>query len=237
MRLGSSSFDASEALEHLRSKDRVLGRFVDSFGPFAYRAQKAPSTFGALARAIVYQQLNGKAAAAIFARVQAVVGDPDDPDQHVEAERVTHATDEALRAAGLSASKLASMRDLARRTAEGTVPTIRQAQRMTDEEVVERLVEVRGIGRWTAEMFLIFRLGRPDVLPLDDFGVRKGFAYVFGLAGMPAKAEVAKRGERWSPYRSVASWYLWRAAEIRNPAPSTKPVQSTEPEADVAPAP
>jgi 3-methyladenine DNA glycosylase/8-oxoguanine DNA glycosylase len=122
-------------------------------------------------------------------------------------------SDEALLRAGLSRSKLLSLRDLARKAKNREIPTLAEAHHMADEEVVERLTEVRGIGRWTAEMFLIFRLGRPDVLPVDDYGVRKGFAAAFKRRELATREEVERRGERWKPYRTVASWYLWRAAE------------------------
>src|SRR4029450_6319536 len=113
----------------------------------------------------------------------------------------------------LSRSKVLSLRDLARRAERGEIPTLAQAQRMEDEAILERLAAVRGIGRWTVEMFLMFRLGRPDVLPVDAYGVRKGFAVAFGRRELPTPRELADRGERWKPYRTVASWYLWRAAE------------------------
>ena len=129
------------------------------------------------------------------------------------AEQLLGVSDTKLRAAGLSRAKLRSLRDLARHVADGALPTLAAARRMEDEAIVERLTVVRGIGRWTAEMFLIFRLGRPDVLPADDYGVRKGFAIAFKKRGLPAREELERRGERWKPYRTVASWYLWRALE------------------------
>ncbi|HTV66328.1 MAG TPA: hypothetical protein VMD98_12025, partial [Bryocella sp.] len=125
------------------------------------------------------------------------------------------ASDERLRSAGLSRNKMLAIRDLAAKTLDGTVPTVKQAHRMSDDELIERLTEVRGIGRWTVEMLLIFRLGRPDVFPVDDYGVRKGFAKMRKLAELPKPKELMAYGERWRPYRSVASWYLWRAAETK----------------------
>jgi 3-methyladenine DNA glycosylase/8-oxoguanine DNA glycosylase len=173
------------------------------------------TTFGALLEAIVYQQLNGKAAAAIFARVSAVAprskGGP-------TAARILRTSDEELRAAGLSRNKVLAVRDLAAKAVDGEIPTTAQAQTMDDDAIVERLTCVRGIGRWTAEMFLIFRLGRPDVLPVDDYGIRKGFAIAFRKRTLPDRKDVARRGERWRPYRTVASWYLWRAAEQKGGA-------------------
>jgi 3-methyladenine DNA glycosylase/8-oxoguanine DNA glycosylase len=172
--------------------------------------KKTPSLFAALAEAIVYQQLTGKAAGTIYARVCALF-----PRAHEgpTAEQLLRVSDEKLRGAGLSGTKLLSLRDLARRAADGAIPTLAEAHRMDDAEIIERLTEVRGIGRWTAEMLLMFRLGRPDVLPIDDYGIRKGFAVAFRKRETPTPADVEKRGARWSPYRTVASWYLWRAAD------------------------
>ena len=187
-----------------------MRRVIDRVGPFALELQQTPSTFGALAEAIVYQQLNPRAASTIFGRLCALF-----PGErtYLEPEHILGTPDETLRSAGLSGAKLLALRDLARRTEEGTVPTLRQAARLDDEELIERLVEVRGIGRWTAQMFLIFRLGRPDVLPVDDYGLRRGFAVAFNSGELPDRLEVEGRGRKWAPYRSVASWYLWRVAE------------------------
>jgi len=207
---GALGFDPRAAVAHLRASDPGLARVIDAVGPFDLLLRKTPSIFVALAEAIVYQQLTGKAAATIFARVCALFphhqGGP-------TAEQILRAPDKMLRAAGLSGSKLLSLRDLARRAAGGKIPTLAEVHRMTDEAIVERLTEVRGIGRWTVEMLLIFRLGRPDVLPGDDYGIRKGFAIAFKKRELPARDEVEKRGERWKPYRTAASWYLWRVAE------------------------
>ncbi len=184
---------------------------IDAVGPFDLRLEKAPNLFVALAEAIVYQQLTGKAAATIFGRVRGLFGRA---RSGPTAEQVLGASDERLRGAGLSRSKLLSLRDLARRVESGALPTLAAVRRMDDEAIIERLTEVRGIGRWTAEMLLIFTLGRPDVLPADDYGIRKGFAAAFGRREPPARADVEKRGARWKPYRTVASWYLWRALEL-----------------------
>jgi O-6-methylguanine DNA methyltransferase len=207
---GELGFDPHTAIDHLRASDPALARLIDATGPFRLRLQKTSSVFGALAEAIVYQQLTGKAAATIFARVCALFPHGNDG---LAARRVLRASDEKLRGAGLSRAKVLSLRDLARRVEDGEVPTLAEARVMEDHEVVSRLTEVRGIGRWTAEMFLIFRLGRPDVLPLDDFGVRKGFAVAFRTRALPTRDALERRGRRWKPYRTVASWYLWRAAE------------------------
>ena len=207
---GAFGFDPKVALEHLRAADPVLARTMDAVGPFTMRLKRAPSIFAALAESIVYQQLHGRAAATIYARLCALF-----PRGHEgpTAEGLLRATDARLRAAGLSGAKLHSLRDLARRAVAGEIPTLAEAQAMADEALVERLSEVRGIGRWTVEMLLMFRLGRPDVLPVDDYGIRQGFQVAFRKRAMPEREVVAKHGERWRPYRTAASWYLWRAAE------------------------
>jgi DNA-3-methyladenine glycosylase II len=182
---------------------------MERAGPFAMQIRKLHDPFEALARNIVFQQLHGKAAAAIHARVLVLFG-----GVKLRPEEIIAAPDEALRGAGLSAAKTAALRDLAAKTVDGTVPTLARMRRMTDEEIVERLTQVRGIGRWTVEMLLMFRLGRPDVLPVGDFAVRKGFALAYGLAESPKPKELSAFGERWRLYRSVASWYMWRAVEL-----------------------
>ena len=202
--------DAGRALSHLRTADSELGRLIDSVGPFALTLQDDSSSFAALAEAIVYQQLAPRAAATIFQRFCALfAGAPGCPTP----EQVLGASDETLRSAGLSGAKQRAVSDLARRSVDGEVPTLEESRGMDDEAIVERLVRVRGIGRWTAEMFLIFTLGRPDILPADDYGLRRGFQLAFGTQAMPSREEVARRGARWAPYRTVASWYLWRARE------------------------
>jgi 3-methyladenine DNA glycosylase/8-oxoguanine DNA glycosylase len=207
---GTFGFDPNVAIDHLRASDASLARVIDAAGPFRMELQKTPSVFVALAEAIVYQQLNGRAAATIYGRVCALF-----PRAHEgpTARGILRTSDEKLRGAGLSRAKLLSLRDLAEKTESGEVPTLAALQGMEDEAVVERLTKVRGIGRWTSEMFLMFRLGRPDVLPVDDYGIRKGFSVAFRKRELPARKDIEKRGVRWKPYRSVASWYLWRAAE------------------------
>jgi 3-methyladenine DNA glycosylase/8-oxoguanine DNA glycosylase len=202
--------DAPRALSHLRASDAELGRLIDTIGPFDLELPGDASTFTALAEAIVYQQLAPRAAATIFQRFCALFPDA---SRCPTPEQVLGATTDALRAAGLSGAKERAVRDLARRSVDGEVPTLEEARGMDDEAIVDRLVGVRGIGRWTAEMFLIFTLGRPDVLPADDYGLRRGFQVAFGTETMPTRQEVAGRGARWAPYRTVASWYLWRARE------------------------
>ncbi|HVL52423.1 MAG TPA: methylated-DNA--[protein]-cysteine S-methyltransferase [Actinomycetota bacterium] len=203
-------FDAATAVRHLAQADPELGRLIDAAGPFTMRLGTTPSIFVALARAITYQQLSGKAAEAIYARLCALF---DRPEFGPTAEGILRMTDEQLRGAGVSRPKVLSLRDLAEHQLCGEVPTLEQAWLMGNEELVESLSRVRGIGRWTVEMLLMFRLGRPDVLPVTDLGIQKGFARAFRVE-RPSAAMIAQRGERWRPYRTVASWYLWRAAEM-----------------------
>jgi O-6-methylguanine DNA methyltransferase len=207
---GAFDFDKAEAVAHVRS-DPAMARLIDAVGPFAMELKTTPSLFVALAESIVYQQLTGKAAATIFARVRALF-----PRAHhgPTPEQILRVSDERLRGAGLSNAKLLALRDLARRTVSGELPTLAQAQQLDDQAVIERLTHVRGIGRWTVEMLLMFRLARPDVLPVDDYGVRQGFALAYRKRKLPSPEALAKYGARWAPYRTVASWYLWRAVDL-----------------------
>jgi len=204
------SFDILEAERLLRTADPKLATLMERHGPFRLRTAATPSPFAALAESIAYQQLTGKAAATIFSRVLAIYR----PKRFPSPADILATRDEALRAAGLSRAKVAAVKDLSQKTIDGTVPTLAALRRLTDDEIVERLTAVRGIGRWTVEMLLI-KLGRPDVLPAHDYGVRKGFQRAFRTRGLPTPAQVLRRGERWRPYRTVVSWYLWRA--IDNP--------------------
>jgi DNA-3-methyladenine glycosylase II len=165
--------------------------------------------FDALAESIAYQQLTGKAAATIFGRVRALYP----KRKWLDPKQLLATPDETLRAAGLSRAKTAALKDLAAKTIDGTVPTGRALLRMTDDEIITRLTTVRGIGRWTVEMLLLFDLGRPDVWPVDDYGVRKGFAKTFRRRELPTPKQLMKLGEKWRPYRSVAAWYFWRALD------------------------
>jgi O-6-methylguanine DNA methyltransferase len=204
-------FDGAEAVAHLTERDGPLGKHIAKVGPLRLQLKATEGTFAALAESIVYQQLSGKAAATIFGRVRALY-----PKGRLEPSRVLATRDEALRGAGLSASKLLSLRDLAARSTRGEIPTLAELDRLDDEAIIERLTAVRGVGRWTVEMLLIFRLGRPDVLPVADYGIKKGFAKVFTRRQgdeLPDADELERRGERWRPFRSVASWYLWRALD------------------------
>ena len=202
-------FDADEAISHLRERDPKLGPLLDRIGAFRLKLDGTATPFAALCESIIYQQITGKAAASIAGRFRDRVGDGRFPPP----ERVLEAPDALLREVGLSRGKCAALRDLAAKSLDGTVPEMRRLRTMEDDVVVERLTQVRGIGRWTAEMFLIFRLGRPDVLPIHDYGVRKGFKVAFRTRELPKPETVARRGERWRPYRTVASWYLWRALD------------------------
>ena len=223
---GVLPFDPAFALDYLRDADPALGRLMDTIGPFRMQIRRAPSIFIALAEAIVYQQLNGRAAASIFARLRALY-----PRAHQapSAAQILKTGDANLRGVGLSQSKLLSLKDLARRHAAGEIPDLAALNTMDNDAIIEALTQVRGIGRWTVEMLLIFRLGRPDVLPLDDFGVRKGFGFAFKKnRGMPTKDEMEKRGRRWTPYRTVASWYLWRAADVATQRERVRKSQATQ---------
>lgn len=208
------AYDPDDAVTHLRRADVHLAAAIDTAGPFVLKPQPLQSPFEALLRSIVYQQLSGKAAATIYSRVEELL-----PKRRPATwPQVILDLDEAtLRAAGLSRNKTAAAKDLAAKTLDGTVPTLRKLRTMSDEEIIERLVSVRGIGVWTVQMLLIFRLGRPDVLPLADLGVRKGFQRVYGLETLPTPAELTERGEVWRPFRSVASWYLWRVLDQPGP--------------------
>lgn len=216
-------FDTEAAFDHLRRRDRRLARWMERLGPIAPdpRWRRPFDPVDALARAILYQQLSGKAAATIVARVENAIG-----SDRVHCDTLTRADDATLRACGVSGNKLLALRDLAAREARGEIPTLRRMATMDEDAIVAALTPIRGIGRWTVEMMLIFRLGRPDVLPVDDLGIRKGAQQVDRLDAMPAPKRLAERGERWGPYRSYASLYLWRIADLaasaKTPAPRSQ---------------
>ena len=202
-------FDARAAVVALREADPALGGAIETFGPFAMKRQAMRTPFEALLRAIVYQQLSGRAAGAIHARVLALFeGDRPTP------RALAAMSEERLREAGLSRAKAVAARDLAAKTIARVVPGAQVLRRLPDDEIVTRLVQVRGVGRWTAEMLLMSHLARPDVLPATDLGIRRGFARIQGLEELPATADLLAHGERWRPWRTVASWYLWRAADL-----------------------
>jgi DNA-3-methyladenine glycosylase II len=209
-------FDSDEALAHLKAADAKLAQLIERAGPFTLRLDPAPSPFESLLESILYQQLHGKAAATIHGRLREYFHGNPTP------ELLLATPDDPIRAAGVSGNKIRALRDLASRTLDGTVPTSGVIKKMSNEEILERLTQVRGIGPWTVEMLLIFRLGRPDVLPVSDYGIRKGFALTFQrlpknrpleAADLPKPEVLLKRGKRWAPFRSVAAWYLWRASD------------------------
>jgi len=198
-------------LAHLSKADAVLGGLIRAAGPCTLDEQQDCHPFQALAQAIAHQQLNGTAANTILRRLIEGCGGGAFPTPQM----IIEAPADLLRAAGFSFAKVAALKDLAAKTLEEVVPHHSALSALADEEIVERLTRVRGIGRWTVEMLLMFRLGRPDVLPVDDFGVRAGFRAAYGLRKMPAPRALAAFGERWRPYRSTAAWYLWRALELK----------------------
>ena len=202
-------FDLRLAMDTLAAKDPHLAPLIKETEEFRIETDGSDSPYEILLEAIAYQSISGKAAATIFGRVKALGANGRAPTP----EEMLRLRKPALRKAGLSGAKVLAMKDLAKKTMEGIVPTLEEAQKLSDEELVERLVSVRGIGAWTVEMFLIFRLGRPDVLPIHDLGVKKGWSITYGKKHMPKPKELLAFGERWRPYRTVASWYMWRACQ------------------------
>ena len=203
-------FDHVEAHAHLTRNDKPLAALIERVGGFHFKLDQCDSVYESLLEAIVYQSISGKAAAKIFSRIQALGANGICPTPA----EILKTRIPALRKAGLSKAKALAMKDLAQKTIDGIVPTLEDAQKMSDEELVERLISVRGIGAWTVEMFLIFRLGRPDVLPIHDLGVQKGWAITYRKRKMPKPKELLKFGERWRPWRTIASWYMWRAVHL-----------------------
>ncbi|HEY4382219.1 MAG TPA: DNA-3-methyladenine glycosylase [Acidobacteriaceae bacterium] len=236
-------YDSALALRELSAADPKLGKLIHRAGPFTLRISGGQSPFEALVESIVYQQLNGKAAATIHRRLLESFGPAIAPNARAATaaalgipyptpQQILDCPNEQLRAAGLSANKALALRDLAAKTLDGTVPTLAQIRRMSDEAIIEHLTQVRGIGAWTVHMMLMFRLGRPDILPTTDYGVRKGFALTFqGLKpttkltpALLAKPEdMERRAKKWAPWRSVASWYLWRACDLANGSLTPRP--------------
>lgn len=199
-----------EAAEHLIAVDKVMARLIRRVGPCALKPKPRRSPFEALVSAVTHQQLNGTAAMTILKRVLALYPGKRFPNP----EDILATPEEKLRAAGLSRAKTASIRDLAEKTIQGIIPTSSAIRKLSDAEILERLTSVRGIGPWTVEMLLIFTLGRQDILPVSDYGVRKGFALTYGWKDLPTPRELLEFGQRWSPHRSTAAWYLWRALEL-----------------------
>ncbi|MGH8076690.1 MAG: DNA-3-methyladenine glycosylase family protein [Lysobacter sp.] len=206
----SRGFDTDAAASHLTKRDRKLGAWMKKIGPIAPdpRWRKTFDPVDALARAILYQQLSGKAAATIVGRVETAIA-----SDRFHCDTLARCDDATIRACGVSGNKLLALRDLALRESRGEIPDLRRMSTMADDAIIAALVPVRGIGRWTVEMMLMFRLGRPDVLPTDDLGVRKGAQLVDKLDEMPTPKALAETGERWGPYRTYASLYLWRIAD------------------------
>ena len=216
-------YDPEEAVAALSAADPKLGKLIAKAGPFTMRLAGQQSPFEALVESIIYQQLHGKAAATIHARLLASFAEICGIGNHPEPQHLLDCPNEQLRAAGLSHNKSLALRDLAAKTLDGTVPTMARIRRMSDEDIIEHLTQVRGIGKWTVEMMLIFRLGRPNVLPVSDYGVRKGFALTYlGLKPtqkvtpdlLATHEQIEKRAKKWAPWCSVASWYMYRACDL-----------------------
>jgi DNA-3-methyladenine glycosylase II len=196
-------------LKHLAKCDPVMRRLIRTHGPCGLEPETRRSPFQSLAQAIAHQQLNGTAANTILKRFIKLFPGRKFP----RAEDLASVDDDAIRGAGFSRAKVAALRDLAAKTLDGTVPSSRRITKLEDAEIVTRIIEVRGVGQWTVEMLLIFQLGRPDVLPVHDFGVRSGFRHAYGLSDLPKPKDLLAHGECWRPYRTTAAWYLWRAAD------------------------
>jgi 3-methyladenine DNA glycosylase/8-oxoguanine DNA glycosylase len=195
--------------KHLAATDPRMAALIKRSLRYNVKPGGLVRPFDALAESIAYQQLSGKAAATIWKRVRVLYP----RSKYLDPQRVLETPDEKLRGAGLSRNKVAAIKDLAAKTIDGTVPSARALAKMSDEEIVARLITVRGIGRWTVEMLLLFNLGRPDVWPVSDYGVQKGFAKTFGKRKLPKPKQLMKLGEKWRPHRSVAAWYFWRALD------------------------
>jgi len=197
------------AHQHLAKADPVMKRLIRVHGPCALKPEKSRAPFQSLVQAVAHQQLNGTAANTILSRFKKLFPGSKFP----KPEDLAKVTDEQIRACGFSFAKIKAIRDIAAKTISGVVPNGRQIVKLSDEEIVARLTEVRGVGRWTVEMLLMFQLGRPDVLPADDFGVRNGFRAAYKKRTMPKAKELLAFGEKWKPHRTTAAWFLWRAAD------------------------
>jgi DNA-3-methyladenine glycosylase II len=197
------------ALKHLSAVDPVMKKLIAEVGPCQLEHEPWRSPFQSLVLAVAHQQLHDTAAGNILGRFKKLFPKRRFP----KPEDLANVTDEQLRACGFSFAKIAAIRDIAAKTLDGTIPASRQIEKLGDEEIIERLTEARGVGRWTVEMLLIFQLGRKDVLPVDDFGVRNGFRIAYKKREMPKPKELLKFGERWRPHGTTAAWYLWRAAD------------------------
>jgi DNA-3-methyladenine glycosylase II len=204
----SLAYDSNQAITELSIADKKLGKAIRKVGEFQLNPQRMTGPFEALARSIVYQQLSGKAAGTILGRVKELF-----PRKRIKPDLVLDMREENLRGAGMSRNKVAAFRDLSEKTLDGTVPTLARLRKMNDIEIIERLIQVRGIGQWTVEMLLMFHLGRPDVMPATDLGIRKGYMILEGMSELPKPSDLLSLTEHWKPWRSVASWYLYRIAD------------------------
>ncbi len=204
----------TDSLRHLRRVDPVMAQLIRRSGPWTPTPERRLGPYEALVRAVAHQQLTGKAANTILGRFYALYGGECCPDPT----RLVDTPVDQLRGCGFSRAKAASLKDIAAKTLDGTIPPRRLLARMRDDAIIEQLVAARGVGRWTVEMFLMFTLGRPDVLPVDDYGIRNGFRIAYRKRTMPKPKSLAKFGERWAPYRTTASWYLWRAVDLHREA-------------------
>ena len=203
-------FNAKLATEHISSSCKKMDKLITTVGPCRLELMEMHDCFETLMESIVYQQLTGKAAATILGRVKGLY-----KDRFPTPAQLLKTKDDDLRAMGLSRAKTAALKDLAEKTKAGVIPTIEDLHSMDDEDIIETLSSVRGIGEWTVQMLLIFKLGRPDVMPTNDYGVRKGYAKVYKLAELPTPKRLLELTEKWSPYRTVGSWYLWRSLELK----------------------
>jgi len=205
------------ASRHLSTADPILGALIAKVGPCDLKPDRTRSPFQALVQAVAHQQLNGKAANTILTRFTALF-----PTRRFPSPEQVDAIDaHKITGVGFSRAKASYVKGIARAALDGLVPGRREIERMLDDEIVERLTQIKGIGRWSVEMFLIFSLGRPDVLPIHDYGIHQGFAIAFRKRKLPEPEQILERGERWRPYRTTASWYLWRAVDLRDGKPTT----------------
>lgn len=210
----------AKIVSHLSASDKKLSKLIEQVGDFALEVNALQSSYESLAESIIYQQITGKAAKSIHNKVVAHFADGDIEAKFPSPKEILQAEDESLRSCGLSRSKVLAIKDLAEKTLSGVVPDVHEMHELEDQELIERLTSIRGIGPWTVQMLLIFRLGRQDILPNTDYGIRKGFALTYWpkskLKGdsLPTPGEIAKQAEVWRPYRTCASWYLWRALDL-----------------------
>jgi DNA-3-methyladenine glycosylase II len=198
------------ALKHLAAIDPVMGRLIREIGGCKLAHEPWRSPFQSLVQAVAHQQLNGMAANTILTRFQKLFPRRRFP----KPEDLANVTDEQIRACGFSFAKIRAIRDIAEKTLDGTIPSSRQIEKLSDDEIIQRLTAARGVGRWTVEMLLIFQLGRENILPVDDFGVRNGFRLAYKKRALPKPKQLQKFGKRWHPHGTTAAWYLWRAADL-----------------------